>query len=348
MKYHKTNKLGLKLFFLFLVFQSFNFLYAASPIVFFDNGHAQTAGNADWTINGAYSEFADVFKNQGCDVRSLSQMNSKDLSQATILVLPEPNSAYSTDEQNAIVDFANKGGCLFLIADHDGSDRNGDGIDSVGVFNQFASKLGIQFNKKYFSEAPVTGPVIKSVITDGVTAVGNWGSTSVAGLAPSAIAHIRVSAKNGGGAYIITNELPGGGKVVAMGDSSPFDDGTGAPGKQLHNGFTNPAYSHKKLAENCVKWFLTKRPSFTPQACYDSIKSDYLNVSSTNLTDYTNPIDKSDVLNQLQTNLLSLIDKNHQLATKLSADAANNESLSDLNKKAQEVVSFSVLHKETK
>jgi len=229
----------------------------SKPLVLFDDGHAQRAGNADWVINGGFSDFADVFKAQGCEVRAISKINASDLAQAKVLVLPEPNSVYTPEEEKLIVEFVNNGGHLYAIADHDRSDRNGDGIDSVGVLNRFLPKLGLEINKLYFSEAPVTGAVQDTPFTKGVKNVGTWGGTSVRLLSPNAVAHICVSAKNGGGAYIASNIVGKGGKVIAMGDSSPYDDGTGDPRDKLHNGFSNPKFNHDILARNTVAWLLS-------------------------------------------------------------------------------------------
>ena len=229
---------------------------AAQPKVLFDAGHAQKAGNADWVIDGGFSDFAGVFSRAGCAVSSIDTITPEALKDAKILVLPEPNSAYTPQEEQAIVDFVNAGGGLYAIGDHDNSDRNGDGIDSVGVLNRFLPKLGLQLEKRYFSEAPAAGAYTATSITRGVKAVGTWGGTSVRCLSSSAQAHIRVSAKNGGEAYIATNVVGKGGKVIAMGDSSPYDDGTGDPRDKLHNGFSNPKFQHDVLAANTVSWLL--------------------------------------------------------------------------------------------
>lgn len=231
-------------------------LLAAKPLVLFDDGHAQRAGNADWVINGGFSDFADVFKSLGCQVKSVSRLTAEELKGAAIVVLPEPNSVYSPEEEAAIVDFVNNGGGLYAVGDHDKSDRNGDGIDSVGVLNRFLPKLGLQLEKRYFTEAPVAGVYKDTPLTKGVKAVGVWGGTSVKCLGSKAMAHICVSDKNGGEAFIATNEVGNGGRVVAMGDSSPYDDGTGDPHDQLHNGFSNPKYNHDVLARNSVAWLL--------------------------------------------------------------------------------------------
>lgn len=233
---------------------------AARPLVLFDEGHAQTAGNADWVIDGGFSDFADVFKAQGCEVRAAKKLAWADLEGAQVLVLPEPNSLYTAEEEAAIVRFVENGGGLYAIADHNKSDRNGDGVDSVGVLNRFLPKLGLQIDLRYFSEAPTGGKINQTSFTKGVKAVGTWGGTTVKCLSSQGVAHITVSAKNGGGAFIASTEVGAkGGRVVAMGDSSPYDDGTGNPHDKLHDGFNNPGYSHAALAENSVRWLLEPR-----------------------------------------------------------------------------------------
>lgn len=234
----------------------------AGPLVLFDEGHAQTAGNADWTIKGGFSDFADVFKAAGCTLKSVKSLTPDVLREAAVIVLPEPNSAYTPTEEKAIVDFVNNGGALYAIGDHNNSDRNGDGIDSVGALNRFLPKLGLELEIRYFSEAPAGGEYRKTPLTQGVKAVGTWGGTSVRCLSGSAEGHIFFSSKNGGGAYIATAVVgTKGGRVIAMGDSSPYDDGTGDPRDKLHNGFSNPKFQHDVLARNSVKWILESTPA---------------------------------------------------------------------------------------
>ncbi len=232
---------------------------ADKPLVLFDEGHAQRAGNADWVIDGGFSDFADAFKANGCEVKAVKQFSAEVLKNVKIVVLPEPNSAYSSAEQDALVSFVDNGGCLYAISDHDKSDRNGDGIDSVGVLNQFLPRLGLKIDKRYFTEAPASGEYFDTEFTIGVKSVGTWGGSTISCLAPSAVVHITVSSKNGGNAYIASNITGSrGGKVVAIGDSSPYDDGSGDPRDKLHDGYNNPRYDHKKLADNTIKWLLKK------------------------------------------------------------------------------------------
>ncbi|MBF0410854.1 MAG: hypothetical protein HQM10_26145 [Candidatus Riflebacteria bacterium] len=334
---------------------------SAANLVLFDEGHAQTAGNADWVIGGGFSDFADVFKKMGCEVKSITKMTKQDLANAVVLVLPEPNSYYTPEEEKVIVDYVNNGGGIFVISDHNNSDRNGDGVDSVGVFNRFLPKLGMEIEKKYFSEAPVSGEYINSPITKDVKAVGTWGGTSVKCLSASGIAHIKVSAKNGGGAYIATLELPSGGKVIAMGDSSPFDDGTGNPKDKLHDGFNNPKCNHDALARNSAQWLLSKKRSLAGNAYYSFLKSDYLLLSEAekiasslppsydasdlnkvnNLNDTTG---MKDYLAELETKMLNMIDSDPSIAEKIRLDFAEKSDSAALLKRVQAKLNFSSIH----
>lgn len=159
---------------------------AQQKTILFDAAHAQTAGNADWTLdedscgtaqrfptpdqssitsataetywNGAHSAMGVDLVKKGFHVESLpvgarisygDGTNVQDLSHYNIFVMPEPNIALTSAEITAIRNFVQNGGGLFMIADHAGSDRNNDGIDAAGVFNALMgspSLFGITYN----------------------------------------------------------------------------------------------------------------------------------------------------------------------------------------------------------
>jgi hypothetical protein len=166
-------------------------LVAASAVaqqktILFDAAHAQTAGNADWTLdedscgtaqrfptpdqagitsstaetywNGAHSAMGVDLVKKGFHVESLpvgarisygDGTNAQDLSHYNVFVMPEPNIALTSTEITAIRNFVFNGGGLFMIADHAGADRNSDGIDAAGVFNALMgspSVFGITYN----------------------------------------------------------------------------------------------------------------------------------------------------------------------------------------------------------
>ena len=159
---------------------------AQQKTILFDAAHAQTAGNADWTLdedscgvaqrfptpdqsgitsataetywNGAHSAMGVDLVKKGFHVESLpvgarisygDGTNAQDLSHYNIFVMPEPNIALTSTEITAIRNFVQNGGGLFMIADHAGADRNNDGIDAAGVFNALMgspSLFGITYN----------------------------------------------------------------------------------------------------------------------------------------------------------------------------------------------------------
>lgn len=152
----------------------------------FDATHAQTAGNADWTLdedtcgtaqrfptpdqstitaatsetiwNGAFSAMGVDLVKKGFHVESLPKgarltfndsSNAQDLSHYDVFVIPEPNVRFTAAEIAAIRDYVQNGGGLLLIADHAGADRNNDGFDPPKIFNELVgspSVFGIAFN----------------------------------------------------------------------------------------------------------------------------------------------------------------------------------------------------------
>lgn len=65
--------------------------------VLFDNSHAQTAGAADWVIDGSFSDNADSMRKQGYQVKELegeSNISEQTLQQAHVLVIPEANNPF--------------------------------------------------------------------------------------------------------------------------------------------------------------------------------------------------------------------------------------------------------------
>ena len=338
---HKMSSLKSLLVLPFLLVVSLS-AAAEKPLVLFDDGHAQTAGNADWVITGAFSDFADVFKTLGCEVRASKHLTAEDIKGARILVLPEPNSPYTVEEENAIVQFVEQGGGLYAISDHMNSDRNGDGIDSVGVLNRFLPKLGLQIDQRFFSEAPTAGKINPTPLTEGVKSVGIWGGSTVKCLSKEGVAHITVSAKNGGGAFIATNVVGSkGGEVVAMADSSSYDDGTGDPHDKLYNGFSKPGFNHDILARNSAAWLLEKI-SDTPQERLSRLMDD-VSAANEGLAKGSN----NDLLMHLEScegSIDRLVSENPDLAEEIRARASNDKAFSGIMKAVNSRGAFEKVH----
>lgn len=108
--------------------------------ILFDNTHAQTAGAADWVIDGAFSDFAGGLAGAGYYVKELRKSTAitlSDLSGYDVFVIPEANIPYKTSEQAALVNYVKSGGSIFFISDHYNADRNKDRWDSSEAFNGY-------------------------------------------------------------------------------------------------------------------------------------------------------------------------------------------------------------------
>jgi len=254
--FRSTSLYGLVSFFLVVG------LACAQPVVLFDNCHGQRAANADWTIYGGYSDMADAATFLGCNVESIDngKITKEILKDVNVFVSPEPNTRFTSSELAAIREFTEKGGSLYLISDHEGADRNHNGWDAVMVLTEMQNFTGIQFNKLWFSEHPITGTPVEHQITEGVHAVGTWGGTSLTEYAGDAQC---LMFESHGGGYIAKSCYKKG-RIVTMGDASPYDDGTGAPGDKLYDGWNNPGFNHERLCLNSLRWLLGR------ENCYDT------------------------------------------------------------------------------
>ncbi|BAD65744.1 DNA-binding protein [Shouchella clausii] len=106
--------------------------------VLFDNSHGQTAGQSDWVIDGAFSDFADALVENGYYVkehRSAEPLTSADLDGYDVFIIPEAQIPFKAIEQEEIASFAEEGGGVFFIADHYNADRNFNRLDSNEIMN---------------------------------------------------------------------------------------------------------------------------------------------------------------------------------------------------------------------
>ena len=195
--------------------------------------------------------------------------NAQDLSHYRLFVVCEPNITFTTAEKTAILNYVKNGGALFLIADHDQSDRNNDGIDAVGVWNDLFSNNAVQANPFGFSfnrddvspttevtDATTTNPLTHSAAGTVTKFIYANGATMT--INNSATAHAAVwqtSSKSNSQVMALYGTF-GAGKFVAVGDSSPFDDGTGDPGDTLYDGWDDGNGDDAKLITNASLWLL--------------------------------------------------------------------------------------------
>jgi len=149
----------------------------------FDATKAETAGNADWVISentsgtplrypnplqstvtattaenywrGALSSWGIALVKAGHSVETLAPgasitygntSNPQDLSNYDVYVVDEPNTLFTAAQKTAIMNFVKNGGGLFMISDHDVSDRNNDGKDSPAIWNDLMSTNSVKTN----------------------------------------------------------------------------------------------------------------------------------------------------------------------------------------------------------
>lgn len=108
--------------------------------ILFDNTHGQTAGAADWVIDGGFSDYANALANNGyvvTELRKGTPIEYSDLASYDVFVIPEANIPYKTTEQAAILQYVQNGGSVFFVADHYNADRNKNRWDASEVFNGY-------------------------------------------------------------------------------------------------------------------------------------------------------------------------------------------------------------------
>ncbi|SFT05537.1 DUF4350 domain-containing protein [Marininema halotolerans] len=108
--------------------------------VLFDNTHGETAGAADWVIDGGFSDFADALKEKGYRVSQLEKstpITESDLDEYDVFVMGEPNLPLKDTERDALLHFVDQGGGVFFVADHYNADRNKNRWDALEIFNGY-------------------------------------------------------------------------------------------------------------------------------------------------------------------------------------------------------------------
>lgn len=220
--------------------------------------------------------------------------NPQDLSNYKVFILCEPNIMYTAAEKIAIINFVSNGGGLFMVSDHTISDRNNDGKDSPEILNDLMSNngiinnpFGITFNLANIS---VTSSNIPSLPNDSLLhgPMGNvtqvkWSNGTTMTINPSVNTSVKGIVYNTGSSFGNSNVMAayaryGKGKVVAIGDSSPCDDGSGDTGDILYDGWIADASgNHERLIMNASIWLATKDsvvPSVNPTITVRNMKMD--------------------------------------------------------------------------
>lgn len=201
--------------------------------------------------------------------------NAQDLKNYKVFVIDEPNIKFTITEKNALVNFVQNGGGLFIISDHDVSDRNNDGIDSPSVWNDIfttntvqTNPFGITFDLANFSQTTSnfanlpSDPILHGASGNPTQMQYSNGTSMTLDLSknPTAKGLVFMSGTSTTGltGVMFATASYGTGKVCALGDSSVPDDGTGDSGDSLYNGYTLDANgNHRPLLLNATVWLAT-------------------------------------------------------------------------------------------
>lgn len=244
--------------------------------VLFDLTKKEDAGNADWRIDGAYSDYAAALRGLGYTVKALTgtAITSTALSGAKVLVIAEPQNPLSDSERSAIQTFVQSGGGLFMVSDHRDSDRDSDGWDSPEVFGgwdgstpasvttslQRSLDSNTLFGLRHSFNSSFSDPVYTATPTasthpivvggagsgDDVASAGVYVGTSIDVLAGTGVLGAN------GKTYLGVNTV-GAGRVAAWGDTSTFSDGTFSDGTtSQYQNWGN--LSNANLGKNVVRW----------------------------------------------------------------------------------------------
>ena len=197
--------------------------------------------------------------------------NPQDLSHYAVFVVDEPNIRFSDAEKTAILQFVYHGGGLFMISDHDRSDRNGDGIDSPSVWNDLMDNnsmqkdpFGFSFDLLKFDDKSTNvrnlpdNPVLNGPMGK-VTELQFFAGTSMT-LHPTDNSSVEGLIYTTGSSFgnknvMFVTAVFGKGRIVAMGDSSPADDGSGDRNDRLYDGWIKDANgNHERLIMNASLW----------------------------------------------------------------------------------------------
>ncbi len=192
--------------------------------------------------------------------------NAQDLSKYDVFVIDEPNIRFTAAEKVAILNFVSNGGGLLMISSHTVSDRNNDGWDSPAIWNDLMTNNTVQNNPFGFAVdlanfSQVTSNIRSNSSSDpilngsqgAVTQMEfNNGTTITLNSAVAKGLIWKSSTTQNNSNVMAASSTYGNGRIFFVGDSSPMDDGTGAPNNNLFNGWS--VYSHKKLFMNASLW----------------------------------------------------------------------------------------------
>lgn len=252
-----------------------------------------TGGISAWAVALAKAGHTIETLPNGAAITYGNGSNPQDLSNYDLFIVPEPQNLFTPAEKAAILAFVNAGGGLFMVADHETSDRDCDGFDSPMVYNDLTGAtgtantgiFGIWFRvdglqvkgEDWFDDGidnnvttDPADPIIHGPFGDGSGGLGFFGATSMdinPADNPSVTAHVwRTGQPHNNLRVTFATASYGAGRVAAIGDSSPADDNTGDPGDTLYAGWDLAAggVKNKEIHLNACHWLLNPAPDTTP------------------------------------------------------------------------------------
>jgi hypothetical protein len=249
------------------------------------SGISSTTPETFW--KGALSSWAIALVKRGYTVETLpfnasitygNASNVQDLSNYKVYICVEPNIRFTAAEKTAILQFVQNGGGLFMVGNHNGSDRNSDGWDAPKIWNDLMSSngistnpFGITFDLVNFSQTTsAKANLPTNSILNGPAGIpqqmkfsAGTSMTLNKTVNPNALGLVfkTGSSTTGTSNVMFAQSRYGIGKVAAIGDSSPPDDGTGDTNDQLYNGWSGEVNGdHSKILINATIWLSNSAP----------------------------------------------------------------------------------------
>ncbi|MEI6852553.1 MAG: T9SS type A sorting domain-containing protein [Bacteroidota bacterium] len=277
----------------------------------------------------------------GVPITYNNSSNVQDLKNYKVFVVCEPNISFTAAEKTAIVQFVQNGGGLFMISDHTISDRNNDGVDSPMAWNDLLTNNTVQNNPfgisfdlvdvsgtySVLAALPASDTLLHGPMGNVTQVMWSNGTTmtlnTTANPTVRGIVYKTGASNTGTTNVVVARAKYGAGRVVAFGDSSPFDDGTGDTGDQLYTGFTVDANgNHERLIVNSTIWLASG-------VVYTGIESTDI---SHNTQIYPNPFSSSaqlviDPFVDMTQGRLDIYDMNGRLVNKIATGEEHNISI---------------------
>lgn len=255
-----------------------------------------TGGISSWAIDLVKAGHTVESLPAGARISFGDGSNPQDLSNYQLFIVVEPQGPLTAPEKQAILNFVAAGGGLFMVGDHETSDRDCDGWDSPHVWNDLSGATSatatglfgiwmrvdgfdVQGSEDWFddgvdsnTETDPADPIIRGPFGVGSGGLGLFGSTSME-LNPADNSTVKAHVWRSGQAHnnsrvTFATARYGSGRVAAIGDSSPADDDTGDPSDNLHPGWDKAigGVKNREIHLNACHWLLNPAPDLTPPA----------------------------------------------------------------------------------